>query len=316
MRAVIAGCTLALCLAGADVARAWHVEGHIYCDFNRNGRVDAEDLPLSGVRVRVYSTTISFEDTDVSDGTGAYHIELPDTPESYVVEADPATVPPDAAFLIPSPAPYPFTLTDEFDRLDDFDWLVQSESCQVGACWFTGGGAKFSQITRTPVAEKGPQHNFGGNVNAGCDPDPGEGGQWNHVSHAGKLHLLGKAIEVVRCGNVPGIPPGSESPASPFNFIEYRGTGTLKGIHGNKADHPLVYFFARGEDRNEPGSSGAKDGALVDRYFIHVYANPADPAGSTLMLVDLDGNSATVDPVTITDGNFQIHVNACGNGGR
>ena len=58
-----------------------------------------------------------------------------------------------------------------------------------------------------------------------------------------------------------------------------------------------VYFFSHCEDRNEPGSAGVRDGALKDRYFLHVYSNPADPAGSTLLLVDVDGDPTTVDPV-------------------
>jgi len=117
----------------------------------------------------------------------------------------------------------------------------------------------------------------------------------------------------VRCGNVEGIPPGSESPVTPYNFIEFTGTGTLKGIKGNKVDYGTVYFFGRCEDRNEPGSNGQRDGAFKDRYFLHVYADPGNPAGSTLLLVDVDHNPATVDPVTITDGNLQIHVSSCDN---
>jgi hypothetical protein len=69
----------------------------------------------------------------------------------------------------------------------------------------------------------------------------------------------------------------------------------------------VVQFFGRAEDRNEPGSSGAKDGALVDRYFLSVF----DGAGAKLLLIDVDGNPATVDPVTITDGNLQIHISSC-----
>ena len=303
----------AAALLGADAALAWHVEGRVYCDFNQNGRVDGEDLPLEGVSVRVRSTTISFADTGVSDSAGRYFVDLPETPEGYEIDVDPATLPADASIVAPAPVPFAFTLTDAFDRLEGLHWLVSSASCQVGACWFTGGGAKFSSITGSPVAEKGPQHSFGGNVNASCDADPGYGGQWNHVSHARRLHFIGRTMEITRCGNVPGIPPGAESPESPYNFIEYQGTGWLKGIQGNKANYGTVYFTARGEDRNEPGSSGAKDGALVDRYRLHVFSNPAEPAGSTLLLLDVDGDPSTVDPITITDGNLQIHVNACGH---
>ena len=123
-----------------------------------------------------------------------------------------------------------------------------------------------------------------------------------------KRHVQGLQIRVVRCGNVPGIPAGSESPVTPYNFIEFEGTGVVKGIHGNKeAGLPTtINFFARAEDRNEPGSNGAKDGALVDRYFIHAWSG-----AQTWLLVDIDGNPATIDPVTITDGNLQIHISSC-----
>jgi hypothetical protein len=148
---------------------------------------------------------------------------------------------------------------------------------------------------------------FGGNVNPGCNTDSGEGGQWNHVDHRNKLHFQGTAIQVVACGNVDGIPPGSSSSPTPFNFIEFAGTGTLKGITGNKVDFGTVCFSARAEDRNEPGSSGQRDGALKDRYFLEA----TDCAGTTLLFLDANEDPAPADPVTITDGNLQIHVSSC-----
>ena len=59
------------------------------------------------------------------------------------------------------------------------------------------------------------------------------------------------------------------------------------------------------------GSKGANDGADVDRYFLHVFTDPSDPAGSTVLLVDVDGDPTTVDPVTITGGNMQMHASSC-----
>ena len=114
---------------------------------------------------------------------------------------------------------------------------------------------------------------------------------------------------MVRCGNVAGIPPGSTSPVTPFNFIEYQGTGILKGVGPNKADYGIVTFFARAEDRNEPGSEagGNNGGDTIDRYFLRV----VDGGGTVRLLVDGDGNAATVDPITITGGNLQIHISSC-----
>jgi hypothetical protein len=212
----------------------------------------------------------------------------------------------------PASGSFDFCTTD-LNREFRFDFTIDDPSCQTapGLCWLTAGGAKFSSITNTLVGENGPEHMWGGNVYPGCSPTAGDGGNWNHVANYLKLHFHGTHIVVDRCGNIDGIPPGSTSPVTPFNYIEFHGTGTLKGIKGNKADYGTVYFFAHCEDRNEPGSSGQRDGAGKDRYFLHVFSNLADPNGSTLLLVDVDGNPATVDPVTITDGNMQIHITSC-----
>jgi hypothetical protein len=140
-------------------------------------------------------------------------------------------------------------------------------------------------------------------VNPGCSPTSGQGGNWNHSAHRLGLHFQGRTIEVARCGNVAGIPEGANSPRTPVNFIEFAGTGRLRGSKGNKVDHGTVHFRGRAEDRGEPGTE--------DRYFLHVFANPADPEGTTLMLVDLDGDPATVDPITVTGGNMQIHFSGC-----
>jgi len=51
----------------------------------------------------------------------------------------------------------------------------------------------------------------------------------------------------------------------------------------------------------------AKAGAYIDRYFLRVF----DGSGKTLLLIDGDGNPATVDPITITGGNLQLHVSSC-----
>jgi hypothetical protein len=298
---------LGVCLiAGVTGASAWHIDGKVYCDTNGSGVIDAGDVPLSNVQIQADGAEDFSANTD---DAGAYHVDLSETPQCYTVTLSAATLPADASTVIPGSGSFVICTTEnefEFTR----DWLIHSEQC-TGLCWLTGGGVKFEQITGTYNAEHGPKISFGGNVHPSCSADPGEGGQWNHVDHVLKLHFQGTSIPTVHCGNVPGIPPGSESPVTPVNFIEYTGTGRLKGIKGNKVDYPTVYFFARAEDRNEPGSNGAKDGALIDRYFLRVYQDPNDPIGSTLLLFDIDGNSATVDPQTITGGNLQMHYSSC-----
>jgi len=62
------------------------------------------------------------------------------------------------------------------------------------------------------------------------------------------------------------------------------------------------------EDRNEPGNEQSNtSGEDVDRYFLRV----VDGDGNLVYLVDMDGDPATVDPVTITGGNFQLHNSSC-----
>jgi hypothetical protein len=79
----------------------------------------------------------------------------------------------------------------------------------------------------------------------------------------------------------------------------------MNGIHGNRTDYGPVTFRARAEDRNEPGSSGAKDGAQIDRYFIEV----RDAAN--VVVLRISGDPVLDVPVPITDGNLQIHISSC-----
>jgi hypothetical protein len=185
-------------------------------------------------------------------------------------------------------------------------WVTLPE----GLCWLTGGGVKFEPVTGTRQAEHGPQVNFGGNVWPACSETAGAGGNWNHIDHRLKLHFHGTEIPNVGCGNVEGIPPGSESPVTGFNVIEFEGTGTLQGIAGNQDDFGTVCFAARAEDRNEPGSNGAKDGTLVDRYSLVVW--DCDTGAPLLIFGEGDG-SEIPPPVTITGGNLQMHDSSCEN---
>lgn len=171
-----------------------------------------------------------------------------------------------------------------------------------GTCWLTGGGTKFESVTRSYMAEHGPKVSLGGNVNPSCSPYPGDGGQWNHVDHNLMLHFQGTAITVDECFNVAEIPPGSESPVTPYNVITFHGTGWVQGIAGNKLARTPVCFVARAEDRAEPGSKGQRDPLYVDRYFIEV----TDCAGGRVL-----GLGAPDAPVPVSTGNLQIHVSSC-----
>ena len=182
-------------------------------------------------------------------------------------------------------------------------------------CWLTAGGVKFDRTSDMWSAEcrpdRGPVDTVGGVAYPSCSPDPGNGGNWNHVGHSLNLHLLGQDIRVLRCGNIDGIDPGTESPVCAVNFIEFVGTGVVQGVHGNQIERTDVTFFVRAEDHNEPGNEqSANSGEDIDRYFLRV----EDGAGTVLILVDEDGDQDTVDPLTITGGNFKIHCTSCEDG--
>jgi hypothetical protein len=209
------------------------------------------------------------------------------------------------------------------------------QPCEKGKCWLTGGGVKFEPLTGMRMATAkskgsgGPMISIGGNVNPGCSPTAGDGGNWNHIDHDAKLHIQIRQIEVVKCGNIPESirPPGSDSPKTPFNFIEWMGTGTIKGISGNKVSYDTVYFFARAEDRNEPGSKETLGPEFIDRYWIAAYSDaamtqeiyrfgnaiPGAPGADPLPPTTICGDDsfACTDTVAITGGNLQLHENPC-----
>lgn len=165
-----------------------------------------------------------------------------------------------------------------------------------GHCWLTGGGEFFTD-------KDVRWFSYGGNVNPGCSPTAGDGGSWNTVDHVNNLHFHGTHVEVIRCGNVDGIPPGSSSPKTPFNFIEFQGWGTLKGVKGNKVNYDKVYFWAHYEDRGEPGDQ--------DRIFLNVFTDQGNPTGTSKLVIDGDNNPATMDPATVENGNLQLHISGC-----
>jgi hypothetical protein len=288
-------------LLAVTAAQAHYLTGTIVCT---NG------LAFPNVTVNVTGTNCNgaFSGSAVTDATGTYFIAFPLCDGTYTATVDAGTLPPDAVLSTSSQTTFSL---DDVNVAYGLYFTVDSTVCNPpspnGACWLTSGGAKV-QVGRTPEIA------FGGNVNPGCSPTAGDGGDWNHIDRIRNLHFHGTSIQVIDCGNVaPPHPPGSTSPVTPFNFIEFMGTGTLKGIAGNKADYGTVYFIARAEDRGEPGSKGAKDPINVDRIYIRVFANPADPFGSTLLVLGGNDLDMANDVVPITDGNLQIHVSSCDN---
>lgn len=296
-------------------AYAWHATGHVFCDSNQNGLFEEPgDLPLENVLVKVVNTAGTFMGTDLTHDGGHFTITLEDFPDSYVLSVDAGTLPADAMILLPVGGQFSFSTTNIEPGFTG-NFLIKSSTCAPppSLCWMTGGGVKFETITRTWNAMSGPKDTVGGVVYPSCSQFPTDGGNWNHIAHSLKLHLKGTQIRVIRCGNVPDIPPGTESPVCPVNFIEFQGTGVLQGIQGYKFGPVAASFFGRVEDRNEPGNEqSATSGENVDRYFLRV----VDGGGVVRILVDADGiDDGTVDPLTITGGNFQIHCTSCADGG-
>ncbi|MFT3915575.1 MAG: hypothetical protein QM704_16110 [Anaeromyxobacteraceae bacterium] len=283
-------------LVGMGDAQAWHVEGRVTCSGN--------GLPLGNVVVNVVNVADGSLLSATTDDDGNYWLALPDASASFQATLDLTWV--GGGTVLAPGQPAGFSTTDA-DWAITLDWVVESAGCGRLGCWLTAGGAKFSG-TPQGYAEKGPQVNFGGNVYPSCDVNGGQGGQWNHLDKAQKLHFQGNIIQVDRCGNVDGIPPGSTSPVTPYNFIEFSGTGRVKSTAGNGVDLPFVCFQARAEDRNEPGSSGTRDGAKKDRYFIRVFDCTT---GATIIMLEDPAQPGPTDPAAITDGNLQLHVSSC-----
>jgi hypothetical protein len=187
-------CALLMMTAGA--ALAWHVDGHIYCDGG---------LPISNLTVSVVSNDgAGFTGQAATDEFGYFLINLPEVPGCYTVTP---LLGPGASPITPPSGSFDFCTTDG-DFLINQSFVISAPNCGQGACWLTAGGAKFESVDNLRSGTNGPDDTWGGNVNPGCSPTAGDGGSWNHVAHGVKLHFHGQAIQVVRCGNVDGIPPG------------------------------------------------------------------------------------------------------------
>ncbi|MGC4113165.1 MAG: carboxypeptidase-like regulatory domain-containing protein [Myxococcales bacterium] len=304
MRRVLVGTLMALVVTLASaVALACPIRGKVTCP---NGTA------FAGVTI-TFTNVNGLLGVATTAADGSYELSMPD-PGTY--DAEIGNLPPgitSVKYQINGGELFSGTTAEFTTPIEGLilDWILDGPACGSG-CWMTGGGAYIDPLLRLPLAVKGfkagkPEHSFGGNVYPGCSATAGDGGNWNHVARDGiNLHFQGREIVVVRCGNVTPPPePGSSSPKTPFNFIEFRGTGTLKGIHGNKADYGIVSFFARVEDHNEPGSKGASLGSLIDRYYLRVFNSSGD------LLVVSTTDTAEGEPVQITDGNLQLHVSSC-----
>ncbi len=300
-----------LLLGASSQALAYHIAGFVFCDSNLNGVFDGDDVPLSGITVEATKDGLTASVMTGPDGTYSIDLEAQvgsaASPGDWVVSISDG-LSAEATVLVPGDGTHEVTVEVDLPGafVEDVDFAINDPACQptTGACWMTAGGVKFEPLVSQDLAQNGPKDTFGGNVYPSCSSEPGEGGQWNHVAHSLKLHFMGTDISVIRCGNVDGIEPGSESPVTPFNFIEFEGIGWIQGIRGNKVSRTPVTFIARVEDRNEPGNEHSSAGEDIDRYFLEVTA-PGPVPEVVIQVGTID------DPVTITGGNLQLHASSC-----
>src|SRR6185503_17790652 len=234
--------------------------------------------------VVVTNTSGTYSNANWTTTEGLFTVQLPNFPDSFGTFLHPLTLPDGTTEVLPPVIT--FSTTEAQPIVTNF-FLIRNPNCVTnippvtpGRCWLTGGG----------TVEKGkgqPAFSFGGVVNPGCSPTAAGGGNWNVVWHAGNLHFKGLDIEVITCGNVPGSPPGSTSPKTDFNYIDFQGVGTLKGNGGNKADFGSVQFTARAVDLGEPGTA--------DRLYLRVF----NSANETLMLISANPSNPTeIAPIT------------------
>src|SRR5579875_631655 len=82
----LAPLALALALL-ATPARAWHIDGTVYCDVDYSGTLTPADTPLAGITVQAVgqSTNATFSGVSAT-GTGFYSFTVLDVPETYDVE--------------------------------------------------------------------------------------------------------------------------------------------------------------------------------------------------------------------------------------
>jgi SdrD B-like domain len=304
----------------AVTSKAATVSGFVLCDANQNGTNDIGDVGIPNVMVVVTNENGSFSNSTVTAGNGFFSLQIPNfdplaerqdpLSQVYIETLNPATLPAGSTIdfpmaitnLIATPAFFidfaadltNLVYTSASGTATNGNWLINNPDCQVQTtttnCMLNGGG-----VIRSRTRNR-PDHTFAGNIFSRISPRMIEGGNWVDVAHNLNLMFQSTTIESVRCGELAITPSNRRMPKA--SFIEFSGTGTLKGIGGNRLASIPVLFTARVEDRGQPGMG-------VDRYYLRVFT--AD--GTTLLLVSGDpSNPANIVPVPISSGNLSIQM--------
>ncbi len=267
----IASVLLAFGLSGLTV-NAWDVSGVVKCP---NGNTAAG--------IEVFITGIA---SNTTDNTGFFLLPLPETPATYTICVNPATLPAGASVVGGNCTTFSVSSNAPFATVN---FTLEGPFCEV-PCWLTGGGTVFK-------VKDTPHYSFGGVVNPGCSPTAAGGGNWNVIDHFTGLHFQGQEIMVLDCS---GVPTGS--PKVEVNIIDFAGTGILSGIGGNPDATIPVCFTARAIDNNEPGHG-------EDMLYLNIF-ECGDPSDSFL-LISGNADPTVVAPVPISTGNLQIHTTGC-----
>jgi hypothetical protein len=273
--------------------------GHVFCDANTNRMIDSGDIPVPGVLVAVTNFSGTFSNTAFTDAQGFFAVQLPEITGLYGDFIVPSSLPAGSTVVIPQElAVFQFSIPAPPSNIVTNDFLLQNPDCVTVApmtnrCWLTGGGT-------IRASKSKPAFTFSGVVYPSCKASV-RGGHWNVIDFTNRLHFKSTTIKVVECGTLPGLPSGSASPRTPFNFVDFQGVGTLKGMGRNHARFGTVIFTARAVDLGKPGKGR-------DALYLRV----DDPAGNTLILISANPSSPLeVSPLTLSTGNLQIRVSGC-----
>src|SRR2546430_5989874 len=151
-------------------SHGWIKVGHVYCDGNTNGTIDAGDLPVQSVLVVVTNVSGTFSGASWTTAEGLFVIQLADVPDQYVDYIHPASLPQGTTVVLPGSNLFS---TSETNSVITNNFLIENPACtslqSTGHCWLTGGGRIRSGGGQPPLS-------FAGVVNPGGRPHRAGGG--------------------------------------------------------------------------------------------------------------------------------------------
>src|SRR5947207_9252017 len=106
-------------------SQAWIKVGHVYCDANTNGTIDAGDLPVQSVLVVVTNVSGTFSNASWTTAEGQFLVALPDAPDQYVDFVHPQTVP-TGTIILP---PFNSFVNSSNQLIVTNDFLLENTAC-------------------------------------------------------------------------------------------------------------------------------------------------------------------------------------------